>query len=60
MKEKHDKLKTFKKEAFRVDCKMSLNVYVYVCVLVCVSEMDSLWPGRINSLPDWLQQQECH
>lgn len=22
---------------------------------VCVSEMDRLWPGHINSLPDWLQ-----
>lgn len=26
-----------------------------VFVLMCVSEMNSLWPGRINSLPDWLQ-----
>lgn len=26
-----------------------------VRVFVCVSEMDSLWPGRINSLPDWLR-----
>ena len=38
---------------------MSLHVCVCVCVclcvFVCVSEMDSLWPGRINSLPDWLQ-----
>lgn len=24
-------------------------------MFVCVSEMDSLWPERINSLPDWLQ-----
>lgn len=28
---------------------------VTVSVFVCVSEMDSLWPGRINSLPDWLR-----
>lgn len=26
---------------------------LYVCL--CVSEIDSLWPGCINSLPDWLQ-----
>lgn len=26
-----------------------------MCVLVWASEMDSLWPGHFNSLPDWLQ-----
>lgn len=24
-------------------------------VCLCASEMDSLWPGHINSPPDWLQ-----
>ena len=33
----------------------ALSLYVCVCLFVCVSEMDSLWPGRINCLPDWLQ-----
>lgn len=26
-----------------------------VCACVSVSEMNSLWPGCINSVPDWLQ-----
>lgn len=55
MKEKQDK------ENKRVCLRQSALYNVLecactcACVLVCVSEMNSMWPGCINSLPDWLQ-----
>lgn len=34
---------------------MRVHSVMPLSVCVCEREMDSMWPGRINSLPDWLQ-----
>ena len=36
-------------------CTVQRPCMCMCCLCICVSRMDSLWPGRINSPPDWLQ-----